>query len=246
MHQSYLVEHSVGSIINTSFGIYFKHFRALFLIYILPMVPVTLAQTEALKSENKLLVVSTVLLFALANVIATAAMTVAVSDICVGNGARVRRAYTRISGKLLLVLLGTGLLQALALGFGLVLFILPGLAFVTWMMLATSVVVLEGKGGVAALKRSKQLGDGSHWRNAGLLITMTIFMFVVGGIIGGAFAMVFPELVDSTAFNAITSGLQHGFAAPITLVLIVLIYYDRRVRKEGYDTRALTEDLTRY
>ena len=38
--ENYLTEHTVGSIVSSAFKIYFRHFGTLFLIYILPVVPV--------------------------------------------------------------------------------------------------------------------------------------------------------------------------------------------------------------
>ena len=53
-----------------------------------------------------------------------------------------------------------------------------------WFMLVSAVVVLENKSGVAALKRSKQLADGSHWRNAGVMLLLVTLTSVIGGVIG--------------------------------------------------------------
>ena len=45
--------------------------------------------------------------------------------------------------------------------------------------------------------------------------------------------------------SAVLMVIQHGLVAPISLISLVLVYYDRRVRKEGYDAKALAEDLAR-
>ena len=39
--------------------------------------------------------------------------------------------------------------------------------------------------------------------------------------------------------------LAQTLSAPLSLVMVVLLYYDLRVRKEAYDAAALAEDLRR-
>ena len=43
----------------------------------------------------------------------------------------------------------------------------------------------------------------------------------------------------------VVTSLGTGLTMPLSLITLVLIYYDRRVRKEGYDAKALAEDLAR-
>jgi predicted lysophospholipase L1 biosynthesis ABC-type transport system permease subunit len=112
-------------------------------------------------------------------------------------------------------------------------------------MLSPSVVVLERRSGIAALKRSKQLGDGSHWRNSGLVLLISIIMALIGSVIGGVFGFVFPHLLNHWIFRMVLISVQQGLAMPIMLTSLVLLYYDRRVRNEGYDAKALAEDLAR-
>lgn len=249
MAGNYLVEHSVGSIIRGAFEIYFRNFTTLFLIFVLPVVPVAVLQGEAQVAAQQTGAVGLLLFSALLTLVvslfAYAAITVAVSDICLGNRPSFQRAYRKVLGKLILVLLGTNLLQVLAIAIGFVLLIVPGLVVTVWLILTQAVVVLEGKGGVEALKRSKQLGDGAHWRNAGLMLLFMILMAVIGGVFGGIFGGLFPHLLEHWTFRVLLAIVQQGIATPIVLTGLVLVYYDRRVRKEGYDARALAEDLAR-
>jgi len=245
MAGNYLVEHSVGSIIRGAFEIYFRHFGTLFFIFVLPVVPVAVLQGEAEAAGNVGLLLIAALFTLVVSLFAYAATTVAVSDICLGNPPSFRRSYGKVLGKLVLLLLGTNLLQVLAIAIGFVLLIVPGLVVAIWLILSQAVVVLEGRSGVAALKRSKQLGDGAHWRTAGLFLLLMILMAVIGGVIGGIFGGLFPDLLEHWTFRVLLTAIQQGLATPVMLIALVLIYYDRRVRKEGYDARALAEDLAR-
>ena len=174
MRENYLVEHTVGSIIRSAFKIYFGHFGTLFLIYMLPVLPVVLIQQEAQLTGSAVLILLSLILTLIVALFAYGAIAVAVSDVCLGNAPSFKRSYTKILGKSALLLLGTVLLQIFALLVGLVLLVIPGLVGAVWLMLSPAIAVLEGKGGIAALKRSKQLGDGSHWRNGGLILLLSI------------------------------------------------------------------------
>lgn len=253
---NYLVEHTVATIIRGTFKIYFRHFGTLFFIYVLPVVPVAMIEAEAERSGNTAWFILSMLLYLIVTYLASGATTVAVSDVCLGNPPSFKRSYAKILGKLVLLLLVTNILYMLAVAVGMLLLVIPGLVLYIWLILSSSVVVLERKSGVTAFKRSKQLGDGSHWRNAGLVLLLAIIMVVIGGIggvVGGViqvvFASAFPHLLNDwiidLIFLAVLTGIQHGLAVPVGLISLVLVYYDRRVRKEGYDAKALAEDLAR-
>jgi hypothetical protein len=246
--ENYLIEHTVGSIITGAFKIYSNNLGTLFLIFVLPILPMSLIQAQAQRGGNFVLQVLVILLSTVVTLFAYSAMTVAVADVCLGNTPSVKRSYARILGKLPLLLLLTNLLQALVTFAGLLLLIIPGLVLLVWLMTVPSVVVLEGKSGIAALKRSKQLGDGLHWRNVGLFLLLMVVVVAIGGGIGiviGILRAFFPEVLNETIFLGLVISLQQGLFAPLGITVMILIYYDERVRKEGYDVMALAQDLAR-
>ena len=244
MGDNYLVEHTTGSIIGGAFKIYFRHFGTLFLIYVLPVAPVAMIYGEVELSGNTVFIILSYLLLLVVSLFAQGATTVAVSDVCLGNAPSFKRSYAKILGKLGLLLLATNILQMLAIMVGMVLLFIPGMVLSIWLLLSPSVVVLERRSGVAAMKRSKQLGDGSHWRNFGLLLLLAIITLVSIGVIGGVFWFTFPHLLNHWIFRAVRS-VGQGLVGPLMMSSLVLLYYDRRVRKEGYDAKALAEDLAR-
>jgi hypothetical protein len=127
-------------------------------------------------------------------------------------------------------------------------FIIPpvGLAIVTIFGLAFSlapfVLMYEEGRGLAAIKRSWRLIQGSIWRVLGILLALTLFGFAVGLAIQaaaqaatGAFAMLAenPTLlfVIQTTLTAIFTLL----ITPVSLAVYGLLYFDLRVRHEGLD-----------
>jgi len=97
--------------------------------------------------------------------------------------------------------------------------------------------------GRAALRRSRELGKGYYLRNLGVLwvvmFVMLLAAMVLGAIVGltGYLAGVDPKVLD------FLSGLAGLLVAPPVPIFMVLLYYDMRVRKEGYGAAQLADDL---
>jgi hypothetical protein len=126
---------------------------------------------------------------------------------------------------------------------GFVLLIIPGLVLATWYWFAMTVVVLERLSGYAALKRSKELGKDFFWRNVRVASLLTIVIYVpafVGGIV-----LTFIAYVANLplALGMVAGITLFHILAPILFIGIILLYYDMRARKEGYDITTLAEDL---
>lgn len=245
---NYLVEQSVGGIIRSAFAIYGRHFVTLALVYTVPTLPFTVLQQEATANEMPVLVVVATLMSLLAGFFGFAAITVAVSDICLGNRPSVGRSLSKPFGKLIGRMMVTGLLQWLILLVGLILLVIPFFVFAIWFMFAQAIVVLEGRSGRDALKRSKALGSGYYWRNTGVMglvfVVAVVIVMLLGGVMGLVGAL-FSTGIDHWWFRTLQAAIQMGFVVPLMFVAVTLTYYDLRVRKEGYDARALSEELAR-
>jgi hypothetical protein len=110
--------------------------------------------------------------------------------------------------------------------------------------LAIPVVMLERKSALASLGRSWQLVRGSAWRAFGIIaLTQIIISFVSGVIstpfsIAGGGAFFFSPLVThptggSEFISALGSIVAGAITTPMVAGVIVLLYADLRMRKEG-------------
>jgi hypothetical protein len=107
------------------------------------------------------------------------------------------------------------------------------------------VVVLEEARGIAALKRSWTLSKGI----AGPMTVIVIFAAVVGFVL--SLAVQFPLQIVGAAMAGFTGLiLQHVggaigqiLAMPIGTIAFTLLYYDSRIRKEGFDLEVMAQDL---
>ena len=103
---------------------------------------------------------------------------------------------------------------------------------VTWTFIWQA-ALLEGFGPRTALSRSSAIVRQNWWRVLGIMLVV--------GIIAGAISAVLGTLpvVGSTIGATIGSILS----TPVAMTGATLLYYDLRVRKEGYSLEALAEKL---
>lgn len=243
----YVRQYTAGSILRNTFQIYWRHFSTIFLTYALPLVPCALLTQEALIAEQRTLFVIGLVLQTIVGLFAYGAITVSISDLCLGHRPNLLRSYRRLFSRLFWKYLYTILLQLLVVLLGLILFIFPGLIAVIWLTVTFPVIILERITGVAALKRSRHLVQNYAWKVAGVLLLLIAIAFTVGALVGAlrpVLGMLFPGYSEHFG-RFVFALLANGFSTPITLIALVLVYYDLRVRKEAYDTTVLAQELRR-
>jgi hypothetical protein len=99
---------------------------------------------------------------------------------------------------------------------------------VTWTFIWQAALI-DGSGPRAALARSSALVRQNWWRVLGIMLVV--------GIIAGAIAAVLGTI------PVVGSTIGSILSIPIAITGATLLYYDLRVRKEGYSLEALAEEL---
>lgn len=200
-----------------------------------------------------------------------AAVTGAASDRYLGRAttieASLRRAlgcYWRIVGAYILVflaiiavILGLGLVAAsLAFLVGGVASILVAFAYVvgtiaaliwitvTWSFIAQAVVV-EDAGALGAMRRSRRLVAGSRWRVIGINLLLVLIQVVLFSIPSSFVALVLVPIQGNAgvALANLVGAFAQVLYYPVQLGTLTLLYYDLRVRKEGFDLALAAERL---
>jgi hypothetical protein len=241
-YMNYLQPHTVNSIIRSAFGILFRNWPTLFLIFMIPALPIQLLKLMASGQSATINVILAILDF-MVTMFATFPVTVAVSEVCIGIKPSVLRSYRRAfanAGRLI----GTLLLFYAIFIVALIALIIPGVVFVIWSMFAAPVVVIESLGGWAALKRSRELGRGHYLRNFGialLVLALALMLTIVVALtlVAAAFLLGFRQDYVGELLGAL-SALA---ILPAYTVSLVLLYYDMRACKEGYGATQLAEDI---
>src|SRR5262247_2256671 len=100
--RDYIVEQSTGELIRNTFSIYFSNFLPLYLIYLIPVFPFVLISEYGQETADRMLVLTGEIMKILISVFTVSAMTIAISDICLGNNPSFFHAYRSIFNKNLL------------------------------------------------------------------------------------------------------------------------------------------------
>jgi hypothetical protein len=245
----YIVERTGGEIVRDSLRVYRDHFGPLVMIYSVPLVPVATLAVYAVAVGSSAATGAASVLQSVVSLFPAGAVTVAVSDICLGNRPSLGGAY-RIMLANLWRYVGAYVLLMLAFFGGLILFVIPGLIFVTWFMFSCQVCVIERRGPVESLRRSRRLVRGSFWRCIGLwLALLLILMLAVMAamtllVLFNTYALSGWYSPDQwTALDELLSWVLTFCAVPFLLTGLVLLYYDLRVRKENFDSASLMDEL---
>ena len=121
--------------------------------------------------------------------------------------------------------------------------------FIVRLMFFPQMVVLEGRGPLEALSRSWQLVRGSFWRVLGTVILISllvqILIIIPGLIFGGIIGFVFSDPQDfaiQQSLSTLVGYIAQILFLPVSIIAYTLLYYDLRVRKEGYDLQLLAQD----
>ncbi|HVB05322.1 MAG TPA: hypothetical protein VNF07_03615 [Acidimicrobiales bacterium] len=121
--------------------------------------------------------------------------------------------------------------------------VLPGIyLWISWLVVLP-VVLLEGGAGLTPLRRSHELVRGRWWPTFGTYLLATVALGIITAFVSGillrvtgeANAVYTAKVLLSTIVGSITGVLTMPFLASV----IVVIYFDLRTRKEGFDLRGL-------
>jgi len=122
----------------------------------------------------------------------------------------------------------------------------PFLAFMLWVwfMFIPQIVIIEGEGGIGAMKRSRHLAEG-YFRKIFILV---IAVFLILSLIAWAISFGIGKLALIFGLNgfALGEGLSNVISIlcdPFRIAIVPLLYYDLRARKEGFDTEIMEEEL---
>lgn len=221
---------SATELLDAAFRIFREHGGVLATVSLIVLVP---AYVLAAFLPAEVRWIGTILVYLL-GVLVMGAVTVAVSDVTHGRTPTVESAFAGMRGKFgkLFVI---GVAQGVLVVIGFLLLIVPGFFALAWLACSPAVYIVEGVSDTAALQRSRSLARGREGHVLGTLIlawALIILLAMAGGFIITALVGVLhlPEKVIEVLANALSAALM-----PIPAAAITLLYFDLRVRAEGYD-----------
>ena len=262
---------TVGEILDSSFRLYRRRFGALVggcAVVVIPLALVQLAvnlsaqktttvsriggytyRTTAVSGGTQLFLVLFGLFISGLNIaLAQGAAMRILSDHYLGTETTwtgsLRYAFSRFGSLLWIVLL-----SGLAWIFGGMLGFIPGIYLYVSFAVVIPVRLIEDERGRRALSRSRALINGRWWPTFStllvvLLITTTLTLLATAFVGGSTFFL--ANTTSSTTARAVTGLLTAGvnvIVTPISAAVATIIYFDLRVRKEGFDLALMIQRL---
>jgi hypothetical protein len=182
-----------------------------------------------------------------AGVLATAACFRALSVAYLGESTDWRSSL-RFAVSKLGPLLWVTFIQGLLLLLGLAACVIPGVYFWGCWVVAIPVLLFEDQHGFKALSRSRALVQGRWWMTAvtyvlgSVLVSIltTAFVAIITGI---SFASNGTTSLASDIVQVVANTIASSLTTPFIAAVITVIYFDLRVRKEGFDLELLARHV---
>ena len=151
----------------------------------------------------------------------------------------------RAAGRRLWALLGASICVHLIELVGAVFCLVGALVPMAFLVCTTPALIVEGLGPIRAMRRSFALVRPRFWPVLGIAVVSGIIAWLLTSILGGPFTLA-GELVGlrwGFLLVALGSILPALIAAPFVSIVATLIYFDGRIRHEGFDLQMIARGL---
>jgi hypothetical protein len=260
----------VGEILDAGIKLYLRHWKPLMICVAGIVLPVQILSTLVMASIDSSSVdvgfgtgtstsannlsggelaafVAVGLVSILSALLATAACFKAIADAWLGTTPDAGRSL-RFGARRLPALIWLSIVGGVFLVLAFLAFVIPSIwLFVSW-SLAVPVLLFERVGAVAALRRSFRLVRHRWWPTLGVLLVGYLLASIVAGIVqlipSGIANAVASDSVVADAIAAVIGGTVSAMiSTPYIAAILTLLYFDQRVRKEGFDLQLLADGL---
>lgn len=256
---------SMGEVLDAGFRLFRHRFGALMVCALVPIVPLTIlsmiivastdptafdVDTSATSSDDGSVLIGDLLdrlLTGAAAALAIAACFKVISSAYLGErtgaGESLRYGLTR-----LFPLMVAYVVLSILIPIGLILLLIPGIFLAVKWSLTYAAIVGERAGPFRGMGRSWELTKGHWWRIFGTLIVVALLALVLTvallAAIGAAAAA--SDSISDTTFAVvltIATIIVLAIIYPLIAAIITVLYYDLRVRNEGFDLQLLARGV---
>lgn len=230
---------STVEIIDASFQLLRRHYASYVTASVALMLPVVVLRLVLPPLMQWL----PQLLSYLLQAVASAAVVLLVSESYLGRdtdvGAALRTVLSRFGS-----IFAAGAMQGIIVGIGFLLLIVPGFIFLAWTFAMTVVVIVEDRSSSEAFSRSRELARGSGGRILGTLLLAYFVFFFLAMALGGVVGLIAGAVAGSgTALSNVLGDVIVALLYPFVAVVTTLLYYDLRIRKEGFDLEVMAREI---
>ncbi|MBC8087786.1 MAG: hypothetical protein H7Z40_11020 [Phycisphaerae bacterium] len=135
-------------------------------------------------------------------------------------------------------IIATMLLSSILMFLAAIFFLVPAVFVFIFLFGTVPAIVLEGKGVFSSMSRSSRLVKGRKGHVFGTLALLfgIYFVFAIGFSIAAA-------ATGNNMITIITSSLFSVVASPLLILGVMVLYYDLRIRAEGFDVEHMAQNL---
>ena len=234
---------SITEIIDAAFRLLRQHYAQFAVISVVAMLPLIIMRLFVpplpTLSNISLYFALMAVSFVCTNV-AEGATVIAVSDSYLNGRVDVGGALAGTLSRIPAIF-GVVVMRALLIVLGCIALIIPGIYIGLRTFAAMPALLLERKSPDAAVGRSWALAGGSVWKVFVALLLAYLIWFAL---------LVVVQLLGTTLIGgrnpqvlAMLMGILSAFIYPIISVVVTLLYYDLRIRREGFDLEIMAKEL---
>lgn len=236
---------SAFQIFNACLPVYLSNFR------LFAGITFVLAIPQAILATVLYLVkvpgISSLVLTILFTPLATGVLALAITLRFLDRPASVARVYAAIGLSLFGVLVAASILLTIFISVGLILVIVPGIYLLVRFLFVPQFLVLEKTTVREAFARSSHLVQGTWWRVFGTYILVNL-PAIPGIALVGLLSLLLGALWGAKAASIVLLLAPTLFVPtliwPIPLTALTMLYYDLRVRKEGFGRERATASIS--
>lgn len=245
---------TTGMILDRSFRLYAQNFSLMIGLTAIVQLPILILSVGVplFRETNVILGVLAALVGLIALAISgfiitpwvTAAATKAVSERFLGNQITVASALkfgSRYIWRLLLIQIVVGIIVFV----GILLLVIPGIMWALSYSLVVPIAVLENSPhGGEIRQRSWNLVKGNRWKLFAVIAIIVVAQVLLS-LSGTFFIQLIYGPVSGTgqAIGGLISGVAGLLTYPLQPIAVTLLYYDLRIRKEGFDLEMLSRAI---
>ena len=250
-----LLERSLGDILNETFVIYGRHFAKFLGLAGAVQIPATLILLAPIENAAIYIILNLISLIALVSIFG--ATIYAVGQHYLTDSVTVVDCYRRLIWRLVSMAILAAIFAVITI-MGLLLLSFVGVtlysfAVATMLILGAyivpalvgPVVIIEGVKTIAALQRAFELARQNVMRLSWDLLVFFLVAFGLGFVLFTPFILFFPSETDALSRTLVVVSLiaPAVVVPPVLSIAITLLYYDLRVRNEGFNIEKLSQEM---
>ncbi|HKS05565.1 MAG TPA: hypothetical protein VJR92_04555 [Gemmatimonadaceae bacterium] len=252
MSDAHLRARSVSEIVDGAMVLYRKHAGTYMLATALGLAPLVILQllfpgTETLLNDESadLSAIGTAAITSLLLAVVAAVTYAAIGGVLMVMASRAYlggapdiRDAVRVTLPRVPALVGATIMKGILWGIGVLMLLVGFFWFLARYFGVEQAILLEGKGMNDSFGRSAVLAKGRIWHILLVMLLIGIVYIVLFVCAGLAAAM-----VPSRALQLVISNVASVIALPAWQIAMVVLYYDARIRSEGFDLEHMAASL---